>query len=116
MHVLLFIFAVNIGTSHLFRHSKNVHANRPTVESALEKTQAKRSSGPLAAKCEIMDILAKQTLSPYASQYQKRTSSNSLEHRSSQPAFFVCRGSLLASNLVQKQIHWTDTPFIHKKG
>ena len=60
---------MNIGTSHLFRQLKNVHANRPTVESALEKIQAKEAV-TLAAKRKIMDILAEQTLSPYPSQYR----------------------------------------------
>ena len=54
------MFAVNIGTSHLFRHLKNAHANRPTVETELEKIEAKRSSEPFVAKRKIMDILAEQ--------------------------------------------------------
>ena len=53
------MFAVNIDTSHL----KNAHANRPTVETALEKIEAKRSSEPFVPKRKIMDILAEQQLS-----------------------------------------------------
>ena len=53
------MFAVNVGTSHL----KNAHANRPTVETALEKIEANRSSEPFVPKRKIMDILAEQQLS-----------------------------------------------------
>ena len=49
------MFAVNIGTS--------AHANRPTVETALEKIEAKQSSEPFVPKRKIMDILAEQQLS-----------------------------------------------------
>ena len=61
------MFSVNVGTSHLFRHLKNPHANRPTVETALEKIQAKRTSGSYASKRKIIDLLAEQQLSPYPS-------------------------------------------------
>ena len=61
------MFSVNVGTSHLLRHLKNAHANRPTVETALEKIQAKRTSGSYASKRKIIDLLAEQQLSPYPS-------------------------------------------------
>ena len=131
------MFAVNIGTSHL----KNAHANRPTVETALEKIEAKRSSEPFVAKRKVMDILAEQQLStthPVSVNVHRAILENiALHNRPFLSVNYRCQlifantspkkvtsgrrkqkitgpvSNTVYLKLVQKQIYWTCTSFTH---